>query len=415
MDEGQQNSSMSKGRSAWILWAGFSASIVSYGIVSISGRELNLSLFDILLPVAVLLVSIGEWARMPGVIRSLAVNMECRLALCAGVLVFIHAALTIAGPSEVVLAGVLRESLKSAGFFGQVLLVALLFRTLNPRLPSFRSLFLLVLAVSTISVARHYHELNPLGDGSWFLPRNLHLALLGTVLLVSYAKLGSETARTGRFYTLASHALCILVSFILFNKAMVAVLILVLPILWLRMTRRAIVLLFAGGIALAIVALVTLDGLSEVTRAEGVRESLSVRLAMWEVSLKAGVAEFPWGIGLGQLPMILQHVPEGAKSAVDASGNITFVQNVWLAHNVFIAHFAEMGMFGVLLMGVLIALVARACWRFPAPLALAAMMMIFVPMMLQDALGLRAIPLLLGFAIVWRPDSPMGTEDSRLA
>ncbi len=406
--------------SATFLWAGLSASILIYGIVMVGSRELNLSLFDVALPTIV----IGLFLWKPGDIKSLITETgmmaEARLAIAAIGLIAIHVCIHLIGPFDPSHTGLFRESLKSAGFFGQFLLLVILFKVFLRHLPSIRILSILIAVVALVAITRHVFEIygGDWGLGSWFLPRNLHLALIATLLICSYAAYvgaSPDQKAKDRHFVIAVHIISTATAYILFNKAMVILLVGILPILWLRVSIRNAVIALALAAGLALTLTISLSALTDFAFFKGVDslgESTKVRIAMWDASLKAGAEAFPWGIGLGQLPPILSQVPEGGLD-VDIGSRIVRVQNVYLPHNVFIAHFSEMGLLGLIFSACLIGLVVKACRRFPTRLAIAAGLLVAAPMMLQDALGLRAIPVLLALACVLPAGS--AKQDSGLA
>lgn len=380
---------------SWLLWTGIAASILVYGLVPIGDRQINLSLFDLVLPLVALAVLIARRHDAASLVAAVAGLRECRLSILALGLIAAHVAVVSLGTIDVSLPGFLRETTKTAGFFGQFLLLALIFRGTSVALPSPAAFTLLIGAACGVAIVRHFQELY--APGSWFLPRNLHLALLGTLLFAQYLSARERAtwtsdAATDRLWLILAHLLCVTVAFVLLSKTYLAIFALAVPFLWVRSSRK-VVPIAAGVLFLVAIATILgfdhLVGIDAFRRLDSVAYSLGYRGTLWKVSLEAGWQSFPWGIGLGQIAGVLNQLPD-----------LHNADKALFAHNVFIAHFAEMGALGLLLMAVLLGLVGSVLRHLSIGLAAAASLLLFVPMLLQDALGLRALAVLLALILV---------------
>ena len=189
-------------------WALVILGTAVYGIVPLgtSGRAINLSLFDL---IVVLLFVVT--------VRDRAVQVDrvvLTIALAAMALVIVHSAAFLLAGAPHDLAGLARETAKSTAFFLEVLLLTIVMRAGGIRLPSLRILTLLFVILSIQAVALHFQELY--APGSWFLPRNQHMATLaGLIVLAALAYAGGAITRR---YLVIGIAALIAVAFLLFSK-----------------------------------------------------------------------------------------------------------------------------------------------------------------------------------------------------
>ncbi len=345
-----------------------------------SGRAINLSLFDL---IVVLLFVVT--------VRDRAVQVDrvvLTIALAAMALVIVHSAAFLLAGAPHDLAGLARETAKSTAFFLEVLLLTIVMRAGGIRLPSLRILTLLFVILSIQAVALHFQELY--APGSWFLPRNQHMATLaGLIVLAALAYAGGAITRR---YLVIGIAALIAVAFLLFNKTYLAVALVMLALLPFirseehrsgsRITMITAFLLFVAFTAMFITG-DSLRGFGLFERLDTIGASLGFRMQLWAVAWDATVQGFPTGIGLGQFASCL------AAEAAAAEQTLRFV------HNTPLAYVAEMGLAGVVLVLAIVALMVRATRQLP--LALSAILLVYLglPMLLHDALGLRMIAIIL--------------------
>ena len=354
-----------------------------YGIVPLgdTGRAINLSLFDF---IVVLLFAIA--------LRDRAVRLDRFLAsvtLGAVALVLIHSSIFLLSEKSIELAGLARETTKSAAYFAEILLLSMVVKAGGSRLPSFRVLGLLFALLTLQALALHFRELY--AAGSWFLPRNQHLATLSGIVVLTAVLYA--VGKMPRRYLVVGLITLIVVAFILFNKTYLSVAVAILALFpYLKSTKRgrldprivsfmAIVLfvvfamLFGSGDALRNVPL--------LDRLDTISESFAFRFQLWSAAGSAAVQSFPAGIGLGQFASYIATEPTLGSQA------IRFV------HNTPLALVAEMGLTGIVAAGVVVALILHATRGLPIIISIAIWIYLGLPMLLHDALGLRMTVLVL--------------------
>lgn len=354
-----------------------------YGIVPLgeTGRAINLSLFDV---IVVLLFAIA--------LRDRAVQLDRFLAsvtLGAVALVLIHSSVFLLGEKSIDLAGLARETTKSAAYFVQILLLSAVVKAGVSRLPSFR-VFGVLFALLTLQVlALHFRELY--APGSWFLPRNQHLSTLSGIVVLTAVLFA--VGKMPRRYLIGGLITLIAVAFMLLNKTYLSIAVVILALLpFMELTNRgrldARILSITAVVLFVVFAMLfgsgdVLRNVPLLDRLDTISESLGFRFQLWTVAGSAAVDSFPTGIGLGQFASYLATEPTLGSQA------LRFV------HNTPLALVAEMGLAGVGVCGAVVALILHATRGLPIAVGAVIWVYLGLPMLLHDALGLRMTVLVL--------------------
>jgi hypothetical protein len=364
-------------------WSLVILSTAVYGIVPLgeTGRAINLSLFDF---IVVLLFAIA--------LRDRAVRLDRFVGLAtlgAVALILIHSAIFLLSEESIELAGLARETMKSAAYFVEVLLLSMLVKAGGSRLPNFRVLGLLFALLTFQALALHFRELY--APGSWFLPRNQHLATLSGIVVL--AAVIYAVGNMPRRYLISGLVTLISVAFILLNKTYLSVAVAILALLpYLKSTNRgqpdARIVSFLAFVLFVVFAMLfgSGDALRDIPlldRLDTIFESLGFRFQLWGVAGNAAVGSFPIGIGLGQFASYLT-----AEPTLDS-------QALRFVHNTPLALVVEMGLAGIIVGGLVVALIVRATRGLPITVSIAIWVYLGLPMLLHDALGLRMAVLVL--------------------
>ena len=354
-----------------------------YGIVPLgeTGRAINLSLFDF---IVVLLFAIA--------LRDRAVRLDRFVAsatLGAISLILIHTAIFLLSDKSTEFAGLARETMKSAAYFVEILLLSMLVKAGGSRLPKFRVLGWLLALLTLQALALHFRELY--APGSWFLPRNQHLATLSGIVVLTAVLYA--VGNMPRRYLIVGLITLISVAFILLNKTYLSVAMAILVLLpYLNSTNRvqlnARIMSFLAIVLFVVFAMMfgsgdALRNVPLLDRLDTISDSLGFRFQLWAVAGNAAVDSFPIGIGLGQFASYL------TTDLTLGSQAIRFV------HNTPLALVAEMGLAGIVVGGVVVALIHRATRGLPMTVSIALWVYLGLPMLLHDALGLRMAVLVL--------------------
>jgi hypothetical protein len=364
-------------------WPLLILSTAVYGIIPLgeTGRAINLSLFDF---IVVLLFAIA--------LRDRAVRLDrfvTSATLGAVAIIFVHSTIFLLSEKSIEIAGLARETIKSVAYFIEILLLSILVKAGGSRLPKFQVLGLLFALLTFQALALHFRELY--APGSWFLPRNQHMATLSGIVVL--AAVIYAVGNMPRRYLIAGLITLISVAFMLLNKTYLSVSMAILALLpYLNSTNRvqlnAKIVSFLAIILFVVFAMLfesgnALRSLPLLDRLDTISDSLGFRFQLWDAAGNAAVGSFPIGIGLGQFASYL------TTELTLGSQALRFV------HNTPLALVAEMGFAGVVVGGVVVALVLRATRGLPVAVSIAIWIYLGLPMLLHDALGLRMAVLVL--------------------
>lgn len=376
-------------------WSLIILSTAVYGIVPLgsSGRSINLSLFDLMVIILLVIVIRDRAVRLDRIVVS--------LTLGALAIVIIHSASFFLWVTPADHMGMARETVKTAAFFLELLILAIVMVAGKIGMPPPRTLAILFTVLAIQAVALHFRELY--GPMSWFLPRNQHLATLSGIVVLG--TIVYSAGNMSRHYLLIGLFALIAVVFLLLNKTYLVVTVLMLallPFINFGVQRKAgiwIVALAASFLIIIFAIFFSSEGLRNVVlfeRLDTISISLGFRTQLWAAAGEAAAGSFPIGIGLGQFASYL------------AAGTNLVEQNLRFIHNTPLALVTELGFVGVILGGMIVTLIIISTRGLPLALRIVVWVCVGLPMLLHDALGLRMIPLVLaaGMAGAFRMDRP---------
>jgi hypothetical protein len=123
--------------------------------------------------------------------------------------------------------------------------------------------------------------------------------------------------------------------------------------------------------------------------------SASVRIELWSAAVDLAARSFPWGIGLGQFGSWLASIHYQAGE----------VEPIRFVHNQFLAFLTEAGVVGIGLGLIVVKIVIDGASVWRDSMAAVFIGVFLSALALHDAIGLRALQLLLGYslAVALRP------------
>jgi O-antigen ligase len=186
-------------------------------------------------------------------------------------------------------------------------------------------------------------------------PNNLGLALERVwplaAALAAWAWRFSPRRTTSMLYALAAllclGGIAVSVSRGAWLASGVAAVLLLLPLVWRRLGRRAVPALAGMAVVLALLAVLALTVRGSITGG-----STSVRLLLWRESVQY-IAAHPLGLGMGQF--YFYHDPQFGRSLIDPALRGTSEQFVSHPHNIILDIWLRMGPLGLLAFGWLLA------------------------------------------------------------
>jgi hypothetical protein len=366
-----------------------------------ASRVVSVSAFDVLVVLSFLALC---WPYRLTSLRDRAAGLK-PLALFAA-LALGHSAAFLAFGHGIQLGGLVRETLKYAGFAANVAMLVVVFRT-EPmdRAPSHAMLAATALVCGLGAMAFTWTPEFYLGGS--------YVTVIGAVLTtVAFLQIATSTeAETPSCIFLTGTTLAAALTglgsiwskFFLLCTASSALIFAARVGKW-RFDihpRRPWFAIGAGVLALALIGACLF-----ALEAWRFQTSVSVRLNLWTMSAELAWAHFPWGLGLGQFGAWLASIHYEAGET----------QPIRFVHNQFLAFVTETGAVGVILSLIVLKLVADAAAAWTGVVRVLFVCTVVGSLTLHDGIGLRALQLLLGYSLaVAARSSAGGSQRHRFA
>ena len=385
----------------YVFWlAALAAPILAVELPVGAGRVLSVSAFDGVVAVAFLILCRPY---RPSAVRRAAFGLW-PLALF-GALAVAHAAASLAFGQDLQLPGLARETVKYVGFAATVAMLVVIFRT-EPldRPPPHGALVCAAVIVGLSSLAFTWSPVFYLGGS--------YVTVIGAVLTaIAFLLVTMVDGREGRrdtVLTAIALATALTGAWSMWSKYFLLCIAACTLIFVARVGAGRLGLRVRGpqlAVGIGIVALTLLTAWLYAQEGWRFQSSTSVRLDLWAKAIDLAAHSFPWGIGLGQFGAWLSSIHYQA-------GELEPIQFV---HNQFLAFVAEAGAVGIVLCFIVGKLVvdAASAWRgVTGPVFIC---ILLGALTIHDAIGLRALQLLLGysFAVAIRPGAG-GSQRHRL-
>jgi len=373
-----------------LVWLVLAVSIILDVKVALgeSGREINLSAFDVAVPLCLIVV----WAS--GGIGRPKLPIVATLGLAA-LLVLGHSGVSWWLDPAVEPVGLARETVKLVAVCTLLAMLLTLFTAPAMLAPPAWLLVVIVLVISVDALAQRFEELRQSTTYFETLDANTIFGLFVVFCAVLSRRADQLRRATAAAAAVAAGVLMIL----MFSKAYIAMSFAVSALLaaWFILGGRAprhlsvigLLLVVAAIAGIGVVALAVWFGSTGFTYfpIASIGKSLSLRLALWDTAWRLAVENFPWGIGLGQYGARIMESPELRPLGLR------------YVHNTPLALLTELGVLGLLAvagLGYLIYLSSRP-WAWPVALTFA--IYLVLPLMLHDALGMRMSILVLAYGV----------------
>ncbi len=359
---------------------------VFFRVPLLGGHELNISLYDIVVPSLFLWTCVRRdklWVGL-GDIRWPALVVAAILA---------HRYL-IEHPIDPT--GSMRESAKLVVVVIEVWMLCQIFRDRHFGIPPIWAVSAGFCGALMFAVAEVYRE--GYGPGSYDALQTVHASVLcGLAVILSIYRCYCETPRQGAMILVASIlplALFAMVAkiYLIVGSAVSAYLVVGFR---LRPSSKMVIALgglaaMLGAAAIVLFGSVYFRDYPPFSYMQGVLTSLGFRLYLWEGAWSAFLDRFPNGLGAGQYGAYMNSL----------SSPILFT------HNTFLGLLVEFGALGVLLVFGLLYLIARSIRHWPFPIMLIVLVFLIVPMLFHDVLGLRIYHVVLALGLTaagrWR-------------
>lgn len=404
------------GLAAAVVWGALViGSIIGWRLPVGAGRDINLTVFDVALPLAVAFA----FATRRIVVTRLPLKLLAATA-AAALLILIHAAYTyrygawtpiprLEGPIQI--AGLIRETLKLEIVLIEFSLLVLLFADVDFRRPP---VWLLGVLGAVVSGNVVYERIGFLQDNVPYYA-NIAANTLAGLAVLAISQVWSDRLRD-RLIALAWAIGSALIMMIAVRKTYLLVSAITVALIGLVLVRDAarhadprlrnrIILLLLGLVALVLAAHVAMTyefyigrNPIDVLLATG-EYSSEVRFDIQHVAVHLLTRAFPIGIGIGQFGALAPRIPEIADF------------NVSFAHNTILTLITEAGLVGCVLAAGLLALIYLACRDGHWVPRVSRLIYLVVPMMLNDTHGLRMTILVLAFFVTVHLVEGRGGDD----
>ncbi|PCJ58374.1 MAG: hypothetical protein COA65_08015 [Rhodospirillaceae bacterium] len=358
--------------------------------VGLVGSKINLSLYDVLLPLIFFFELVRGRIWWPG--RKIVL-----LFLLPILAIGLHSVLTGVFLDGVHLTPLLIGTLRQVAFFADIGMLVLLFQLPERRCPSSGVLLALLFmagayALTMRNMEGHYAD--------WAIHETIY-AVIVTGLLLLFLFLQSREEKPANFLKpVAAIVWALVVIILLYTKFFILIVFLVAVLFFFseslkfkeRRLRRMLLLIgFSAALtALFVAALIQINlgtpFVAIYSHLDGsLWHSIDTRIRLWSFGWQLVVESFPWGTGLNQF---------GSHIAENSSLQALRLANV---HNTPLHLLMELGALGVGIFGVVLAFIVLGGKKLNASWKASLCLCILMPMLLHDALGFRAAHVVLAF------------------
>ena len=353
-----------------------------------SGRLINLSAFDVAVPLCLVVMWASGRISRPNLPILSTLGVAVLLVLC-------HSGVSLWLDPAVEPVGLARETVKLVAACTLLAMLLTLFTAAALRAPPAWLLLLIILVISADALSQRFEELRHSTSYSETLDANTIVGLL----VLSIAALAQRADQLRRAVAVVAALAVSFLMVLLFSKAYIvmSVAVSVLLAAWFILGGRPpkhvpiIGLLLAVGTVsgIGVVVLAVWFGSTGFTYFPigSIGTSLSLRLALWDFAWRLAVENFPWGTGLGQYGALIIESPKLGPLGLR------------YVHNTALALLTEMGALGLLMTAGLGYLVYLSCRHWAWPVALTVLIYLLLPLMLHDALGMRMSILVLAYGV----------------
>lgn len=355
-----------------------------------SGSKINLSLYDVLLPLIFLFELVRGRIGWPG---GKIVLLFFLPALAIGT----HSALTGIFLDGVHLTPLLIGTLRQVAFFADVAMLVLLFQLPERRRPSSGVFLALLFMAGAYALMMRYMEAR---YADWAIYETIYAAMIAGLMLIFLFLQSSAKKPVDSLKPIAAIAWTIAVMVLLYTKFFILIAFLVAVLFFFseslksdggRLGRLIGLIAFSAAlVALFIIVLIEMNmGIPFAgvygNLLPGIWHSVDIRMHIWSLAWQQAVESFPWGLGLNQFGGDIVETP-GLK-----------MQRLTSVHNTPLRLLMELGVLGIAVFGVVLAFVGLAGKKLNAAWKGIFCLYIMMPMLLHDALGLRVFHVVLAF------------------
>lgn len=353
-----------------------------------AGSRVNLSLYDLFLPLVFCFEVVRGRIRWPG-------RKAALLFLLPVLAVLVHSALIGVFRADAYLTPLLIGTLRQAAFFLDVGMLALLFQRPERRRPSRSVLLALLFMATAYALMMRYMEAHNL---DWATYETIYAATITGLLLVFLYLQASKEKGRDYLRAVVTIAWVLAALLLLFTKLFILISVLLAGLFFLsefrNFKKRRWLLFLVGGLAVltAFFVMVLLEmnlGLyfaaiygnfpSEVAK------SIGIRLQLWSAAWQLVLESFPWGTGLNQFNGFITQGSNAAKI------HLTSI------HNTPLRLLTELGALGIGIFATVLAFLVLGGKKRNGYWKAMLCLYVLVPMFFHDALGLRALHVVLAF------------------
>jgi len=355
-----------------------------------AGSRINLSLYDLLLPLIFLFEAMRGRIQWPNRSRVL-------LFLLPVVAIVFHSALVALLSENSYLAPLFIGTLRQAAFFLDIGMLLLLFQMPERRRPS-QGVFLALLFMAAVyALMMRYLEYSVVG---WETYETIYAAIL-TGLLLLFLFLLSEAKKSEFFIrALAASAWAAAVLFLIFAKLFIVLAVLLVLLFFFselrkregrRMGRFFFLVCISTALTAVFIAVLLKINLGANFSLiygdlfSGIQHSIDVRVRIWSSAWGLIAQSFPWGVGLNQFS------DQVLATTGAAFGGLRSI------HNTPLRLLTELGALGIAIFGVVVALVVMSGRKLSGVWQAMLCLYLLTPMLFHDALGLRVFHVVLAF------------------
>ena len=349
-------------------------------VVQEVGFRVQLAAFDILLPIIVIWGWRRGWLAPPPAKLTIAV-------LAAVAAIIIHSIANGLLSEQLLLARLVKESLKIVVILVQFLLLAALFGQADNNAPPFKVVLTLLIVFCVV-----FSGSSTFVNITQFEPINLTRTVYATYLagLVFLLVLDDRWRTEPRFriFLIAASLAVFSASVLLQSKATAGIVTAILA--WIiiekyipadrlaRIFLIAIIMVAAVGAGLTVITILGTK-VEFLQHMDTFKRSIGVRLELWSLAADQIIISFPFGIGLGQFSSVTNSVP------VLAHEGHNFV------HNSFLGLVVELGFVGIVIGAGIVWVMFAATRGFPLHSAPIYLLIVLPPLLIHDGHSIRIL------------------------
>ena len=348
-----------------------------------TGFKLQLAAFDIFLPVILFWGWRLGWLTLPP--RKLIICVSAGVAA-----ILIHSIANMLLSEQLLFARLIKETLKLVSIIIQFILLVVIFGQADRKAPPFNVVLIILIICCTIfSALSIFIKISAYEPISW--TRTIYATYLSGLIFLLVLNDQWQSQLRLKICLIVACLGVIATSVLLHSKStaglVTAILAWVILERYISLTKLprislvSAIFLTALGVGIAVSAFLGAH-FEFIQHLDTVKRSIEIRLTLWNLAIYQIIESFPFGVGLGQFPLITKSIP------ILAQEGHTYV------HNTFLGLAVELGLIGILIGAGIVWVLSIATLGLPLQTAPVYLMVVLPPLLFHDGHSIRILLLI---------------------